>query len=287
MTEQTDGKTLRKVYNAEHEWLTLAQRYEIYLEEVQPPHTRFEYGTDGLKRIPITNKQWVNYTGMETPSHTGLVWLKPGKHYRAKDKLDHIINIKYYNGFEFRLIGCLVKNSLLCKKLAGVNIRLEAIKDTLHHYLKDYTDCPIHLLDRVTDAVGFAAMIELDSRANCTLEEIGSINGKYATSRGAIDYACRSDLWNMLNSRGIGSLRTRRQQEDLIDKVLSLPKFAHLKKEVKAALLFRLRRYNMLKPDTDKVKDRVADITLKKMSHIPLSDADRKYVSKHKDLFTF
>lgn len=279
--------TSQKEYDPYTEWLGLAQYLEIYLEEVQTPHTRFGYSPDGIKRIPYTNKQWISYIGTETPPHVGMVWLKPGLHYRAKDRLDHIMPIRYYRGLEWRIVWCMVKNTLLCKKLASADVKLEAIKDTIRFYLKDYTDCPIVLIDRVSDAIGFVAMIELDSRADCTVEEIGNMDSKYSTTRGAIDYACRNDLWTMLTNHGIGALRTRKQQEALIDRILTLPKFSHLHKGIKASILFRLRRNNLLKPDVDKISDRVADIQLKQLSNTPLTPADRQYIHRHKDLFTF
>lgn len=286
MTEQTTTNvSLRKVYNPVEEWLSVAESLDIFLEEAAEPPTKFEYSPEGIKRIPYTNKQWVNYTGTETPPNAGMVWLKPGRHYRAKDSLIHIMPIKYYRGFEWRLIWCMVRNTLLCKKLAGVSVRLEAVKDTLAFYLKDYTDCPLSLIERVSSVVGFTAMTIIDSHVNCTPKELAGLESKYTTSRGAVDYECRQDLWNMLQTHGIGSLRTRKRQEALIDKILSLPKFSHLSKNIKASLLFRLRRNNLLKPDTDKVKDRVSDIKLKQLSNIPLTASDRQYVHRHKDLF--
>jgi hypothetical protein len=287
MTEPTTTKpVLRKVYNPADEWLSVAESLEIFLEEAAEPHSRFEYKPDGIKRIPYTNKQWVNYTGTETPPNAGMVWLKPGKHYKAKDRLIHVMPIKYYRGYEWRIIWCMVRNTLLCKLLASVSVRLEAVKDTIAYYLKDYTDCPISLIERVSSAIGFTAMTVIDSHAECTASELAGIESRYATTRGAVDYECRQDLWNMLKNHGIGSLRTRKQQEALIDKILLLPKFSHLSKNIKGALLFRLRRNHLLKPNYDKIKDRVSDIKLKQLSNIPLTASDRQYVHRHKELFT-
>lgn len=287
MTEQTTTNALlKKVYNPIEEWLSVAESLEVFLEEAAEPHSKFEYSPDGIKRIPYTNKQWVNYTGTETPPNAGMVWLKPGRHYRAKDRLIHIMPIKYYRGYEWRIIWCMARNTLLCKKLASVSVRLEAVKDTIAFYLKDYTDCPLSLIDRVSSAAGFVAMTFIDAYEGCTPSELAGIESKYATSRGAVDYECRQDLWNMLNNHGIGSLRTRKRQEALIDKLLALPKFSHLSKTVKPSILFRLRRNNLLKPDTDKVKDKVSDIKFKQLSNIPLTASERQYVHRHKDLFT-
>lgn len=286
MTEPTTtNRTTRKGYDTTEEWLSVAESLEVYLEEAAQPSARYEYKPDGIKRIPFTNKQWISFTGTETPPGSGLVWLKPGNHYRAKDRLIHVIPYKYYRGFEWRIIWCMVRNTLLCKQLASVYVRLEAVKDTIAFYLKDYTDCPLNLIERVSSAIGFTAMTIIDSHSECTAEDLAGIESKYATTRGAVDYECRQDLWKMLKNHGIGSLRTRKQQEALIDKVLTLPKFAHLSNNTKTSLLFRLRRNHLLKPDTDKIKDRVSDIKLKQLSNIPLTASDRQYVHRHKDLF--
>lgn len=285
MTEQSGRNTLKKVYNPYNEWLSVAESMEELLEVTVEPKTRFQYSQNGLERIPYTNKDWIDNVGTETPPHAGFIWLKPGIHYRADDELIHMMLIKHYAGMEHRIVYGIARNTLLCKAIASIEIRMDAIKETITYYLKDYTDCPLKLIERVSSSMSFIAMILVDTYADYSAEEIKSIDSKYATSRGAVDYACRLDLWRMLKSHKINTFRTRKQQEDLIDKVLAMPKFSHLSKNVKSAILLRLRRANGLKPKCQSSEDRVAEIKQKRASRIPLTQAEHKYYQRHRDLF--
>jgi hypothetical protein len=287
MTETMDPTrtTTRKAYNPEEEWFFVAEAMDIFHDNADEPPAQFQYDKDGITRIPYTNKQWLTCTGMETPPRTGLVWLRQGIHYRAKDRLIHVMPIKYYKGFEWKIVWCMVKNTILCSKIAGVGVRLEAIKDTIFYYIKDFTDCPLNLVPRVSNAIAFSAMIIIDAWSVKKAEDIGSIQKKYATTRGATDYECRNALWKMLKSHGIGDLRTRKQQESLIDKIIGMPKFDHLSATLKQSILLRLRREKLLKPAYGKPESRVNEIKQKQAAKIPLTSAERKYRERHRELF--
>ena len=287
MTETIDPtRTTRKSYNPEEEWFFVAEAMDAFHDNATEPTTKFQYSKDGITRIPYTNKQWLTCTGTETPPRSGMVWLRQGRHYKAKDSLIHVMPIRYFKGYEWKIVWSMVRNTLLCKKLAGVDVRLEAIKETIFYYLKDFTDCPLNLLTRVSNAMAFSAMILIDAWADSKADEIGDLSKKYATSRGATDYECRKALRSMLKSHGIGNLRTRKQQESLIDKLLGMPKFNHLTHStIKDSLLLWLRREGLLKPAYGKPECRVEEIKQKQEAKIPLTSAERKYKFKHKDLF--
>lgn len=287
MTETMDPTrtTTRKAYNPEEEWFFVAEAMDAFHDNATIPTTRFQYCKDGITRIPYTNKQWLTCTGTETPPRTGMIWLRQGIHYKAKDRLIHVMPIKYYKGFEWKVVWSMVRNTLLCSKIANVGIRLEAVKDTILYYIKDFTDCPLNLVPRISNAMAFSAMILIDVLADSKAEEIGDINKKYSTSRGATDYECRNTLWKMLKSHGIGNLRTRKQQESLIDKLISMPKFDHLSATIKQSIILRLRRENLLKPSYGKPESRIDEIKQKQAAKIPLTSAERKFKFKHKDLF--
>lgn len=283
-TDLNPSSTTRKTYDPKTAWTDAAERLELLLESIAEPKIKFEYEDDGIERIPYTNKQWITCTGKETQPGVGLIWLKTGRPYKAKDKLIHIMPIKYHNGFELKLVSSMYKNTLLCKKLGGVGVRLSAVKETVAYYLKDYTDCPLAVIKRIAEPIAFTAMILIDNYADHSAEELREIDVKYATSRGATDYASRQELWKMLKSHGIENLPTRKQQETLIDKILTSPKFSHLKQNTKASVLKSLWNKGRLQP-CHKASERADIIKEKLASNIPLTQADRKFKSLHKELF--
>lgn len=285
MTEQTDGKTLRKVYNAEHEWLTLVESMEVFLESAVEPHKRFEYNEDGITAIPYTNKQWVQLTGKETSPHTGLLWLKPGKVFKDRKGYVHQSLIRCCSILSGRIVWAMVRNTLLCSKMSNIPIHLSAVNNTIHYYIQNYTDCPLHLINRVTDTLSLVAKVHIDLFSDCTPDDIKTINKKDRMGQGATDYIARENLRQMLIKRGIGRLHTREQQEQLIDAVLSLDTFAHLKKETKKSILQWLWTRNLLQSSHPSKTDRVSAIKWKQANKVALTPAERKFKCKYKELF--
>lgn len=286
MTENDNVEpTSKKTYDPRKAWTDAAERLELLIDSLAEPKIKFQYEDNGIERIPYTNKQWITKTGTETLPGTGLVWLKEGSPYKARDQLIHQKPIKYYNGFELKIAACMYKNTLLCKALCGIGVRMSAIKDTVTYYLKDYTDCPLSLINRMAEPITFTAMILIDNYAEHTAEELREIDVKYATSRGATDYASREALWKMLQSHGIEYLQTRKQQESLIDKLLTLQKFSHLKKTTKASILFNLWKHGRLQPSHERKSSRVELIKEKQKNGIPLTSAERKFKSLNRNLF--
>lgn len=271
-------------YDPDEAWNTAADIVDAYLELAVEPNTRFTYSNDGIKKIPYTNKQWMALTGKETPPHVGLIWLKPGVFFKDKKGLIHQHLIKHFAGFAWKIVGSMTRNTLLCHKLCGLDIHINAIRDTVHYYLRNHTDCPLNLLDRVSESISFVAMIHIDRYAEYTAEELKPVN-KDRTARGAIDTDSRNAIREMLIKRGITSLRTRKQQETLIDAVLEMPNFSHLKKQTKASLILWLRNLGKLKPSHENAENRVNTIKWKQDNKIALTSAERKFKCLHKDLF--
>lgn len=267
-------------------WLGIVESlHEWVSSKPFKPRSLFEYDSHGIERIPYTNKLWINATGTETASKVGLVWLKQGRPYKARDGLIHTMLIKYYRGFEWRMVTCMVNNTLLCKKLANIDIRPDAVNTTLYYYLQDYTNCPKSLLKDVSEAMAFIAKLLIDLYSEYSVEELKVIDDKYIKNRGATDYACREELWKMLKAHGIEKFRTRKQQEDLVDKILGMPKFSHLKKSTRKCILERFRENGGLRPTHQQKDSRVSEIKQKQASGIPLTGSERKFKSIHKDLF--
>lgn len=285
MSTNLNPATAKKTYNPTTAWSDAAERLELLIDSLAEPKIKFQYEDDGVERIPYTNKQWITRTGKETQPGTGLIWLKEGSPYKAKDRLIHQKPIKYYNGFELKIVSCMYKNTLLCKALGGIGVRMSAVKDTVTYYLKDYTDCPLSVIKRIAEPLAFTAMILIDNYSGHTADELREIDVKYATSRGATDYASREALWKMLKSHGIENLPTRKQQENLIDKLLTLQKFAHLKKTTKTSIIKSLWAQGRLQPTYAKKSDRADEIKEKQAKGIPLTTADRKFKSLHRNLF--
>jgi len=267
-------------------WLGVVESlYEWVNSKPFKPRSLFEYDNHGIERIPYTNKLWINATGTETDPKVGLVWLKQGRQYRARDGLIHTMLIKYYKGFEWRMVTSMVNNTLLCKKLSNIDIRPDAVDTTLYYYLQDYTNCPKSLLKDVSGALAFIAKMLIDLYSEYSADELKVVDDKYIRNRGATDYTCREDLWNMLKSHGIERFKTRKQQEDLVDKILGMPKFSHLKKSTRKCILERLRENGGLRPTHQQKDSRVSEIKQKQASRIPLTHAERLFKSKNKELF--
>ena len=285
MSIEAINPTERKPYDPAAEWLSVAEAMDAFQEDTIQPTSLFPYSNAGIERVPVSNKQWIEYTGTETKPRAGLVWLKQGQHYKAKDGLIHRMLIKHYSGYEWRIIWGMVRNTLLCKKLAGIDIRMEAIDGSVSYYLRENTDCPLDILDSVSNAVAFTAKILIDTYSDKDASEIQRLNGKYITSRGATDYASRKALWTMLKTHGIERLTTRKQQETLIDKVLKLPKFSHIKENAKRSILKKMWEEGILKPSRLTKTEKSAEIMQKQAVGIPLTAAARQFKARNKDLF--
>lgn len=286
MTEPTTtNRTTRKVYDPAEEWLSIVESLDVFLEEAIEPNKRFEYSDDGIDYIPFTNKQWIQLTGKETPPHTGLRWLKQGQVFKDKKGYVHQSLIKCYSAISGRIVWAMTRNTLICSKLANIPVHLSAVNNTIHYYLQKFTDCPIDLLNRVTDTLAFVTKINIDMFSDCTLEELKTINKKERMGQGATDYTARENLRQMLIKRGIGRLQTRQQQEKLIDSVLSLDTFAHLKQETKTSILKWLWARNLLKSSHLSKTDRVSEIMWKQANKVALTPAERKFKCKFKELF--
>lgn len=286
MTEPTTtNRTTRKVYDPAEEWLSIVESLEVFLEEAVEPHKRFEYSDDGIDYIPFTNKQWIQLTGKETPPHTGLRWLKQGQVFKDKKGYVHQSLIKGYSAISGRIVWAMTRNTLICSKLANIPIHLSAVNNTIHYYLQKFTDCPLDLLNRVTDTLAFVTKINIDTFSDCTLDGLKTINKKERMGQGATDYTARENLRQMLIKRGIGRLQTRQQQEKLIDSVLSLDTFSHLKQETKTSILKWLWARNLLKSSHLSKTDRVSEIMWKQANKVALTTAERKFKCKFKELF--
>lgn len=286
MTEPTTtNRTTRKVYDPAEEWLSIVESLEVFLEEAVEPHKRFEYSDDGIDYIPFTNKQWIQLTGKETPPHTGLRWLKQGQVFKDKKGYVHQSLIKCYSAISGRIVWAMTRNTLICSKLANIPIHLSAVNNTIHYYLQKFTDCPLDLLNRVTDTLAFVTKINIDTFSDCTLDGLKTINKKERMGQGATDYTARENLRQMLIKRGIGRLQTRQQQEKLIDSVLSLDTFSHLKQETKTSILKWLWARNLLKSSHLSKTDRVSEIMWKQANKVALTPAERKFKCKFKELF--
>lgn len=286
MTEPTTtNRTTRKVYDPAEEWLSIVESLEVFLEEAVEPHKRFEYSDDGIDYIPFTNNQWIQLTGKETPPHTGLRWLKQGQVFKDKKGYVHQSLIKCYSAISGRIVWAMTRNTLICSKLANIPIHLSAVNNTIHYYLQKFTDCPLDLLNRVTDTLAFVTKINIDTFSDCTLDGLKTINKKERMGQGATDYTARENLRQMLIKRGIGRLQTRQQQEKLIDSVLSLDTFSHLKQETKTSILKWLWARNLLKSSHLSKTDRVSEIMWKQANKVALTPAERKFKCKFKELF--
>ena len=286
MTEPTTTKpVLRKVYNPAEEWTSVIESMEAFLEDAVEPHKLFEYSEDGITYIPFTNKQWIQLTGKETPPHTGLRWLKQGQIFMDKKGYIHQSLIKCFSALTGRIVWAMVRNTLLCNKLANIPIHAGAVNNTIHYYLRKFTDCPLDMLDHATDVLSFVAKIHIDMFSDCTLEEVKNVNKKDRIGQGATDYTARESLRQMLIKRGIGRLPTRHQQEKLIDSVLSLQQFAHLKKETKQSIIKWLWARNLLQSSHISKADRVSEIMWKQANKVALTPAERKFKCKYKELF--
>lgn len=286
MTEQTTTNvSLRKVYDPAEEWLSVIESLDVFLEEAIEPHKRFEYSEEGITAIPFTNKQWIQLTGKETPPHTGLLWLKPGNIFKDRKGYVHQSLIKCYSSLAGRIVWAMTRNTLICSKLGKIPVHVSAVNNTIHYYLQKFTDCPIDLLNRVTDTLSFVSKVYIDMFSDSTLDGLKTINKKERMGKGATDYTARENLRQMLIKRGIGRLQTRTQQEKLIDSVLSLEMFSHLKKETKTSILKWLWTRNLLKSSYMSKTDRATEILWKQANKIPLSPAERKFKCMHKEAF--
>ena len=258
---------------------------EVFLESAIEPNKKFEYSDDGIDYVPYTNKQWMQLTGTETPPHTGFLWLKPGKIFKDRKGYVHQSLIKCYSALSGRIVWAMARNTLICNKMSNIPIHLSAVNNTIHYYLQKYTDCPLHLLNRVTDTLSLVAKVNIDLCSDYTLDDIKTLNKMDRRYQGATDYIARENLRQMLIKRGIGRLHTRKQQEQLIDAVLSLDAFSHLKKEVKKNILKWLWERNLLQSSHPSKTDRVSAIKWKQENKVALTSAERKFKCKYKELF--
>lgn len=275
-------------------WLYAYESLVEYYTAAILPARKFEYDSNGIKRIPFTNKDWVRLTnGIETPPKTGMIWLPTNvwvdRNGHLHEKLCPYGSMHGSRRLEFRrvnewaIVWSAVKNTILIKKVANMPIHETAIKDSLFYYIKDNTTCPKELHEDLAEIISYIALSLIDEHCDKSVEDIAKLSD--FKPKGATDRATRKKAWDMLMAYGVEDKRTRAEQDDIIKKVLS--KFPNLKPTEKNNLEKRLRDKKVLKSKNPSKTERATEIKWKLQNKIALTSAERKFKCKFKELFEF
>ena len=271
------------------------------------------FSSSGLTAIPTSNMEWARLVGYEHEGHT--LWFRiamkngaSGSMFRAR-----------FGAISLRHLARVITwNAAMAIHTSGLRLHPNAARLTAMRMLKEWSSCPVDLMDRAADAVEamcHAALVSVSTIGDRSInrmgmrlleEELGGILGR----RTCTNRALRRAVCMRLVARGIGYLKTRMEQRSMLRRELSQE--GSLKPSALRAIerllttdrgLLKMNNgVSILLPYTDRERrelerDMQADAALQKnleraqgimekmASRQALTGAERVFRHKHRDLF--
>lgn len=254
------------------------------------PTKKFTY--DNIKgncEIPIQQRRYVKaINGQELPPNSGVLFLDEG-FYRGHDGEWHKKNIRCGdNGCTpTKLIWAIVRNTLLLQKLSGVFVRESAVWTTIHWYLRSISNCPLDLVQPLSEVCTWIALLLIDEHSDKTPEELKAVTPKlrFKNAR-VVNRKLRCEFKEQLVLKGIEGMRFREEQMGLVDTLLKNRQFQMLDTPAfKKGILKWLRENGWLKPLHGGNESRAELIKHKRETGERLDKGEYNFIKRHPELF--
>lgn len=274
----------------DEKWLFAYEMLKDFHAGMVVPTKKFTY--DNIKgncEIPIQQRRYVKaINGQELPPNSGVLFLDEG-FYRGPDGEWHKKNIKCGdNGCTAtKLIWAIVRNTLLLQKLSGVFVRESAVWTTIHWYLRSISNCPLDLVQQLSEVCTWIALLLIDEHSDKTPEELKAVTPKlrFKNAR-VVNRKMRCEFKEQLVLKGIADMRFREEQTGLVDTLLKNGQFQTLDKPAfKNGILKWLRKKEWLKPLHGGNESRAELIKRKMETGERLTTSERVFKVRHPDLF--
>lgn len=274
----------------DEKWLFAYEMLKDFHAGMVVPTKKFTY--DNIKgncEIPIQQRRYVKaINGQELPPNSGVLFLDEG-FYLGPDGEWHKKNIKCGdNGCTpTKLIWAIVRNTLLLQKLSGVFVRESAVWTTIHWYLRSISNCPLDLVQQLSEVCTWIALLLIDEHSDKTPEELKAVTPKlrFKNAR-VVNRKLRCEFKEQLVLKGIADMRFREEQTGLVDTMLKNRQFQTLDKPAfKNGILKWLRKKEWLKPLHGGNENRADTIKKKQNAGERLTTSERVFKIRHPDLF--
>ena len=274
----------------DEKWLFAYEMLRDFHAGMVVPTKKFTY--DNIKgncEIPIQQRRYVKaINGQELPPNSGVLFLDEG-FYRGPDRKWHKKNIRCGdNGCTpTKLIWAVVRNTLLLHKLSGVFVRESAVWTTIHWYLRSVSNCPLDLVQPLSEVCTWIALLLIDEHSDKTPEELNAVTPKLRFKRAmVVNRNLRCEFKDQLVLCGIEGMRFREDQTGLVDTLLKNIKFQTLDTpEFKKGILKWLREKEWLKPLHGGNENRAELIKHKKETGERLDKGEYNFIKRHPELF--
>lgn len=274
----------------DEKWLFAYEMLKGFHAGMVVPTRKFTY--DNIKgncEIPIQQRRYVKaINGQELPPNSGVLFLDEG-FYRGPDGEWHKKNIRCGdNGCTpTKLIWAIVRNTLLLQKLSGVFVRESAVWTTIHWYLRSISNCPLDLVQQLSEVCTWIALLLIDEHSDKTPEELKAVTPKlrFKNAR-VVNRKLRCEFKEQLVLKGIADMRFREEQTGLVDTLLKNRQFQTLDKPAfKNGILKWLRDKEWLKPLHGGNENRAELIKSKKEAGERLDKGEYNFIKRHPELF--
>ena len=290
----------------------ITETNERNLELLEGEVPGFLLSGEGLRQVPLTNKEWASAVGYEHEHRT--LWFRPSM---KRDRGGSMHLARWGAVSCWALARAVTWNAALYIHLTGRKLAHSAVKSAVARALGMST-CPDTMLTAVCSAVNTMAMNALMSISDPRTGQVNRIGlaileeelGDRLRGRTCTNRALRRHVCMRLLARGIASCQGRLEQERLLQKVL------REEDRLKASALRSIRRMLMedrallalndgrplLHPFTreekglqqrhvqgdaalDRNMERAGEILAKMASGQALTGAERVFRCKHRGLF--
>lgn len=274
----------------DEKWLFAYEMLRDFHAGMVVPTRKFTYDNiTGYCEIPIQQGRYVKAIGgQELPLNSGVLFLDKGFYIGPGDVLNRR-NVKCGdNGCTpTKLIWAVVRNTLLLQKLSGVFVRESAVGNTIHWYLRHICDCPLDLVQQLSEVCTWIALLLIDEHSDKTPEELKAVTPKLRFKRASIiNRGLRCEFREQLVLHGIKDKRFREDQESLLDTLLKNRQFQTLDTPAfKKGILKWLRKEKWLKPLHGGRENRAELIKRKKETGERLDKSEYNFIKRHPELF--
>lgn len=255
------------------------------------PTRKFTY--DNLKgncKIPIRQGQYVKAIGgQELPPNSGVIFLDEGYYTGSGDELNrHNVKCGDNGCTPTKLIWAVVRNTLLLQKLSGVFVRESAVGKTVHWYLRSICDCPLDLVQPLSEVCTWIALLLIDEHSDKTPDELKAVTPKLRFKQArVVNRGLRCEFKEQLVLHGIKDMRFREDQVSLVDTLLKNENYRKLNTPAfrKGVLRWLREKKKGLRPLHGGRENRAELIKRKKESGERLDWSEYKFIQRHPEMF--
>ena len=283
---------------------------ESYADCMGKPYTSM----DGLFQIPLINKEWAKWVGYEHDEQT--LWFKP---IVKKSRNGFLVRGIYGPKSAVALVRALTWNAALYIHFLKKPIAHDAIIRATRSSIVDWSSCPVDLVPDVIKNIE-TLCIKILSAVSTDKGEINRASLQFLKNdigeellgrRTCVNHALRKNICNQLIVNGIATMKTRLEQQVLIrntlknvdalkssavraiERMLTIDKtvlkmtgglsiLLPYTKEEKTSI-YKKNRMDKVKVD---VNDRFLEICEKLANGEKLNATERKFKSRHKEMFS-